>query len=83
MAKDRSDEGGGGDALTPEKVMRGVLALLAADRDERIDKTSARKSELVLADAGFSWQEIARLTGKNPEAVRSLLRRSSKKGRSG
>jgi DNA-directed RNA polymerase specialized sigma24 family protein len=80
MAKERSD-GGGGSALPAEKVMLGVLALLAADRDERVEKASPRKSELVLADAGFTWQEIAGLTGKNPEAVRSLLRRASgKKG---
>jgi DNA-directed RNA polymerase specialized sigma24 family protein len=75
MAKSRQSSGGE-DALPPEKVMRGVFALLAADRDERFDGTPPRKSELVLADAGFESREIAELTGKNPEAVRSLLRRA-------
>lgn len=55
--------------------MLGVLALMAADRDERIDGPPPRRSELVLADAGFSAREIAKLTGRDYEAVRSSLRR--------
>lgn len=58
--------------------MLGVLALLAADRDERVEGTSARRTELILEDAGFSAREIATLTGKDYEAVRSTLRRGSK-----
>ena len=53
--------------------------MLAADRDERVEKVPARKTELVLADAGFEYKEIATLTGKNAEAVRSLLRREQGK----
>lgn len=55
--------------------MLGVLALLAADRDERAEDLPTRRSELVLADAGFTAQEVAKLTGRNYEAVRSTLRR--------
>jgi hypothetical protein len=55
--------------------MLGVLALMAADRDERIEGTTPRRSELVLADAGFTAREIAELTGRDYEAVRSSLRR--------
>lgn len=55
--------------------MLGVLALRAADRDERAEDLPPRRSELVLADGGFSAQEIAKLTGRNYEAVRSSLRR--------
>lgn len=61
--------------LDTGRVMLGVLALLAADRDERIDETTPRRSELVLADAGFTAREIAQLTGRGYEAVRSSLRR--------
>lgn len=59
--------------------MLGVLALLAADRDDRIEDAPSRRSELVLADAGFTAQEIAKLTGRNYEAVRSSLRRRAPK----
>jgi len=62
-------------ALDTSRIMLGVLALLAADRDERAEDVPTRRSELVLADAGFSAQEIAKLTGRNYEAVRSSLRR--------
>ncbi len=64
-----------GSELDAGRVMLGVLALLAADRDERIDELTPRRSELVLADAGFSAREIAKLTGRDYEAVRSSLRR--------
>ncbi len=60
---------------TSNRVLLGVLALLAADRDDRLDEVPPRRSEIVLADAGFSAQEIAKLTGRNYEAVRSSLRR--------
>ena len=62
-------------ALDTGRIMLGVLALLAAERDERADDLPPRRSELVLADAGFTAQEIAALTGRKYEAVRSSLRR--------
>jgi hypothetical protein len=61
--------------LETSRIMLGMLVLLAADRDERVDESPPRRSELVLADAGFTAQEIAKLTGRNHEAVRSSLRR--------
>jgi DNA-directed RNA polymerase specialized sigma24 family protein len=63
------------DEPAADKTLRGVLALMAADRDERIEGGPPRRSELVLADAGFTASEIAQLTGRNGEAVRSALRR--------
>lgn len=52
-----------------------MLALLAADRDERVEGTTPRRTEIILDDAGFSAREIAQLTGKEYEAVRSSIRR--------
>jgi DNA-directed RNA polymerase specialized sigma24 family protein len=66
-----------GAALDTSRIMIGVLALLAAHRDERVDDLPPRRSELVLADAGFTAQEIAKLTGRKYEAVRSSLRRNA------
>jgi hypothetical protein len=51
----------GGDLLM---TMRGVLALLAADRDDRVDDRKPKRSELVLADAGFKAREIATTYGQ-------------------
>ena len=78
MGEKRPDtEIGGG--LTSERLLAGVIALLAADRDERADELPPRRSELVLSEIGFSAGEIAISTGKNKEAVRSVLRRSPSK----
>jgi predicted transcriptional regulator len=62
-----------------ERILLGILALLAADRDERVEGSNSRRTELILGDAGFSAREIARLLGKEHEAVRSTVRRASKK----
>jgi hypothetical protein len=60
------------------RTLHRILALLAADRDERNEGEPPRRTEIVLADAGFTHQEIAKLTGRNPEAVRSTLRRTKR-----
>jgi DNA-directed RNA polymerase specialized sigma24 family protein len=61
-------------------VMRAVLALLADEREARIaSDRDARKTEVLLADAGFSIGEIASLLGKNYETVKSTLRRERSK----
>jgi DNA-directed RNA polymerase specialized sigma24 family protein len=61
----------------PERVLLGILALLAAERDERVEGVTPRRTELILTDAGFSAREIAQLTGKEYEAVRSSVRRTA------
>lgn len=75
---DLSAENASNGSLPTGRIVHGLVALTAADRDERADGAPTRRSELVLADAGFSYQEIAALTGKNREAVRSTLRRLTK-----
>ncbi len=77
MAEDRAEP-----AYGTEQLLLGILSLLAADRDERVDGAPARRTELVLADTGFSAREIAHLTGKQYEAVRSSLRRSQMSAKS-
>jgi hypothetical protein len=61
-----------------QRALLGILALLAADRDERLEGGTPRRTEIVLSDAGFSAREIANLTGREYEAVRSSLRRADK-----
>jgi DNA-directed RNA polymerase specialized sigma24 family protein len=62
--------------LAPEKILLGILALLAAERDERVDDATPRKTEVVLAEAGFGPREAAQLTGKDYESVRGHIRRA-------
>jgi DNA-directed RNA polymerase specialized sigma24 family protein len=71
-----SDERATPTATGSERVLLGMLALLAADRDERVEGTTPRRTEIILDDAGFSAREIAQLTGKEYEAVRSSIRRA-------
>jgi hypothetical protein len=61
---------------SPERILLGILALLAADRDDRVEGSTPRRTEMILDDAGFSPREISRLLGKEHEAVRSTVRRA-------
>jgi DNA-directed RNA polymerase specialized sigma24 family protein len=66
------------DSIDLETALVGVLALLIAQREEAGDTTPKRRTELVLADAGFSPSQIARLVGKRPDAVRMAIARARK-----
>lgn len=69
-----------GSTATLEASMRGVLALLADERESRVgNDRGARKTELVLADAGLSIGEIASLLGKNYDTVKQTIRRGRTK----
>jgi hypothetical protein len=57
--------------------MAGVLALLVDEREQRVkDDKSATKTELLLANAGLSNEDIAAVTGKNANAIRVAVRRA-------
>jgi DNA-directed RNA polymerase specialized sigma24 family protein len=54
-----------------------LVALLAADRDERLSQTDTpRRTEVLLSDAGLTPHEIARLTGKSYAAVAKAIQRA-------
>jgi DNA-directed RNA polymerase specialized sigma24 family protein len=64
--------------LPLEKAMSGVLALMASDRvaAERDDLASERRpTEVVLAEVGLSLAEIAQVTGRKYEGVKTTIRR--------
>jgi DNA-directed RNA polymerase specialized sigma24 family protein len=62
--------------LTGDKALAGMLALLVAEREERLgDEKDARKTESVLASAGLTANEIAALMGKKVDAVRKAIQR--------
>ncbi len=60
-------------------ALRGLLALQATERDERLGNADARRTEVILADAGLSTGAIATLTGKKPDTVRKSIERARKK----
>lgn len=66
----------------PSSVMAGVLAILVAEREERLngsdEKNKPAKSEVLLANAGLTPNEIAQLMGKNLAAVQKTIQRGRK-----
>ena len=65
-----------------ERLLAATLAVLIADRDERASGRQ-RKSEQILSGAGLTLSEVASLTGRDYEAVKSTLRRVRKESPSG
>lgn len=57
-------------------LLRALVALQIAERQERQGADSTRPSELVLADAGLSLSDIADLTGRKYDSVKTTIRRA-------
>lgn len=66
--------------LDQAKAISALLALLVADREDRIarDGGEPRKTELVLASVRPTANEIAPLVGKSTDAVTKTIQRSRK-----
>jgi DNA-directed RNA polymerase specialized sigma24 family protein len=74
----------GGDNLTNEQVMAGILGLLAAEREDRLaqkdnPKAEIRKTEVVLADAGLTSAQIGKILDKKPNSVTKTISRARAK----
>jgi DNA-directed RNA polymerase specialized sigma24 family protein len=72
--------------LSPEQVMAGILAMLVAEREDRLasldgkGKFEPKKTELILSEAGLSAQQIAGFLGKKPNTVLKTLSRARARG---
>jgi DNA-directed RNA polymerase specialized sigma24 family protein len=66
--------------LEQTKAINAVLALLVAQREERIGANGAepRKTEIILASAGLNANQIAPLVGKKYDAVAKTIQRGRK-----
>jgi DNA-directed RNA polymerase specialized sigma24 family protein len=64
--------------LRLEAALSGIVALLADER-ERSTEAGDLKTEVLLARAGLTNEEIASLLGKQAEAVRKAVERARKK----
>lgn len=62
-----------------QPLLNRILALMIVEREERAGRVDARKTEVLLADAGFPAAEIARLTGKTYAAVVKAQQRARRK----
>jgi hypothetical protein len=79
MAKSSQDTQSGVAGIDSLQVQIATLALLVAEREEAVKRGDWEiPAELVLNRAGLSIGEIAHLTGRKYESVRSALRRSMK-----
>lgn len=67
------------DELSVEKAMMGILALLAAEREERLtDSGEAQRTEVILSNAGMTASEIGRVLGRSRDAVRMTITRAKR-----
>lgn len=68
--------------IDPFKAMAGVLALMVEEREARLGSDgNAVKTEVLLAQAGLSNEEIATVMGKKPDAVRMAIQRAKAKAK--
>jgi DNA-directed RNA polymerase specialized sigma24 family protein len=58
-----------------DPALLAIVALLAADRSERVPEPTL-PTELVLDAAGLSHQQIGAMLGKKPDAVRMKVTRA-------
>lgn len=61
---------------TDDRFLKGILAVLVADRNERESETQI-STEKLLYGVGFSYQEIGQMVGEKPDTVRKRISRSS------
>ena len=64
--------------ISPSGAMAGILALLIDEREERTRGKDAVKTEVLLANAGLSIDEIAAATGRKYDTVRMAIARGKK-----
>jgi Sigma-70, region 4 len=65
--------------LSADQAAVASLALQIADRDQALLGTDPRRTEVVLSEAGLSIKDIARLTGRNYDTVKTAIRRARAK----
>lgn len=71
------------ESVSLEQAMTGVLAMLAAERDDQANPIrkpeERRKTEVILADAGLAPAQIAIILGKKANSVSKTIERARKR----
>ena len=70
-----------GERTRVEALLEAMLAMAVADRDARQGFREDRRSEIILAEAGLPLTDVARLTGKNYDAVAKAVQRQRAAGK--
>ena len=65
-------------ALSVESLLLALLTLQIEEREAKGFDLDRTKTEVLLASAGLSYQQIAAMMNKKPDAVRMMLSRASK-----
>jgi hypothetical protein len=69
-------QGQGQVRISQDSALAGILALLVDEREERAkDSKPDVRTEVLLADAGLSVDEIVAVTRRNEGAVRKAIQR--------
>ena len=77
MATDKTAKGKR--PISLETALVGILAVLVDEREARLGEGyEARKTDVLLSEAGLSYDEIAALLNKNRDAVRMAVKRARK-----
>lgn len=76
MSPDQSTDEG----ITTQQLLQALLLVAIAEREERASPEGPRRrTEVLLNDAGFSLGNIAKMTGRPYESVKSTIRRAREK----
>lgn len=61
--------------LPADRIALATFALMAADREERVNDADPRSVEVILGAVGFTPGEVQSLTGGNYKTIQSRMRR--------
>ncbi len=78
MTKEKTSLASPVGALSVESLLLALLTLQIEDREAKGLDLDRTKTEVLLASAGLTYQQIAAMMNKNPDAVRMMLSRTSK-----
>lgn len=67
-------------AASQQALTIALIALLADEREGDPQRTSRRKTEVLLSDAGLSPAQIGPILGKRPDTVRVAIARARQEG---
>lgn len=67
--------------ISADSALAGILALLVDEREQRLngDDRKPPKTEILLANAGLSVDDIVALVDKKPDAIRKSIQRGRAK----
>ena len=67
-----------------DRALTALLALQAAEREDRLNPDAPpRRTEVVLVDSGLNYGEVAQITGKTYEGVKTTVRRARDRAAAG